>query len=124
MRDYTKLRAYQLADEVVLDVYGATKDFPPSERYGLRSQIRRAAVSVASNIVEGATRYSRREYPRFLDTAFSSACELKYQLSVGQRLGFMSESVAGRLASKCEELTKVLNGLVRAHREQLRIGLE
>ncbi len=122
MRDYTKLRAYQLADEVVIDIYVATKDFPASERYGLRSQMRRAAISVASNIVEGATRYSRREYLRFLDTAFSSACELKYQLSVGRRLGIMPVPETTELASKCEELTKVLNGLVRAHREQLRIS--
>jgi four helix bundle protein len=72
MRDHTKLRAFELADEVVLLIYPATKEFPKEEMYGLTSQMRRAAVSVPSNIVEGCARESQAEYLRFLEIAFGS----------------------------------------------------
>jgi four helix bundle protein len=64
MRDHTKLRAFELADEVVLLIYRATRKFPKDENYGLTSQMRRAAVSVPSNIVEGCARMSQAEYLR------------------------------------------------------------
>ena len=72
MRDHTKLRAFELADELVLKIYQATKDFPKEETYGLTSQMRRAVVSVPSNIVEGCARASQGEYVRFLEIAFVS----------------------------------------------------
>ena len=72
MRDHTKLRAFELADEVVLLIYRATREFPKEEMYGLTSQMRRAAVSVPSNIVEGCARESQAEYLRFLEIAFGS----------------------------------------------------
>jgi four helix bundle protein len=70
MRDHTKLRAFELADEVVLLTYQITAGFPKEELYGLTSQMRRAAVSVPSNIVEGCARDSQTEYLRFLTIAF------------------------------------------------------
>jgi hypothetical protein len=70
MRDHTKLRAFQLADELVLLIYRTTSSFPKEEIYGLISQMRRAAISVPSNIVEGCTRESQVEYLRFLEIAF------------------------------------------------------
>jgi four helix bundle protein len=76
MRDHTKLRAYQLADELAVQVYRITASFPKSEIYGLTSQMRRAAVSVPSNIVEGCARESQVEYVRFLEIAFGSLREL------------------------------------------------
>ena len=76
MRDHTKLRAFELADEVVLLIYRATVGFPKEEIYGLTSQMRRAAISVPSNIVEGCARESQTEYLRFLGIAFGSIREL------------------------------------------------
>jgi four helix bundle protein len=78
-------------------VYGATSDFPLSERFGLQSQVRRAAVSIASNVVEGCARDSERELLRFLDIAFGSARELLYLIDVSERLGFVNLEAAGRI---------------------------
>jgi len=72
MRDHTKLRAFELADEVAILTYRETRNFPKDEMYGLTSQMRRAAVSVPSNIVEGCARESQSEYLRFLEIAFAS----------------------------------------------------
>ncbi len=68
MRDHTKLRAFQLADQMAFAIYKVTGSFPREEMFGLASQLRRAAVSVASNIVEGCARFSEAEYLHFLDT--------------------------------------------------------
>jgi len=114
MRDHTKLKAFHLADETALAVYKATSDFPRSEVFGLTAQMRRSAVSVPSNIVEGCARHTEADYLRFLDTAFASAKELRYQLSLGRRLGFLpggseAEALAG-------QSVRVLGGLIRALR--------
>jgi four helix bundle protein len=85
MRDPHKLSAFQLADQLVVAVYKHTANMPPDERFGLTMQIRRAAVSIPSNIVEGCSRNSESEYLRFLDIALGSACELEYQLSLALR---------------------------------------
>src|SRR5574337_1665971 len=82
MRDHTKLRAFELADEVAVLIYRATRGFPKEEIYGLTSQMRRAAVSVPSNIVEGCARESQVEYLRFLEIAFGSLKELHYQFGL------------------------------------------
>ena len=82
MRDHTKLRAFELADEVALLIYQVTADFPKEELYGLTAQMRRAAVSVPSNIVEGCARNSQADYLRFLYIAFGSLRELHYQLGL------------------------------------------
>ena len=92
MRDHTKLRAFELADEVVLLIYQATAGFPNEEIYGLTSQMRRAAISVPSNIVEGCARESQTEYLRFLEIAFGSLREVHYQLSLSKRLGYSFEN--------------------------------
>jgi four helix bundle protein len=89
MRDHTKLKAFKLADEVAILVYGVTTEFPQEELYGLTSQMRRAAISVPSNIVEGCARDSEADYLRFLYIAFGSLRELRYQLDFSKRLGFL-----------------------------------
>jgi four helix bundle protein len=88
MRDHTKLRAFELADEVAVLTYRVTAGFPQEERYGLTSQIRRAAVSVPSNIVEGCARESQADYLRFLYIAFGSLREPHYQINFSKRPGF------------------------------------
>ena len=116
MRDHTKLRAFELADALALRVYEATRHFPSEERFGLAAQMRRAAVSIACNIVEGAARHTEAEYLRFLDMAYGSARELEYQASLAARLGYLTEEQAQALSAACVETSKVLNGLIRAIR--------
>jgi four helix bundle protein len=116
MRDHTKLRAFELADEVAVLIYRATRGFPKEEIYGLTSQMRRAAVSVPSNIVEGCARESQAEYLRFLEIAFGSARELHYQFGLAGRLGYTNELDVPECDSKMVETEKVLGALVRSLR--------
>jgi len=116
MRDHTKLRAFELADEVTVLVYRVTAEFPREELYGLTSQMRRAAVSVPSNIVEGCARDSQADYIRFLYIAFGSLRELHYQLSLSKRLGFLRNQDSSLLETKIVETEKVLNGLIQSLR--------
>ena len=117
MRDHTKLRAFELADEVTVLIYRATRKFPKEEIYGLTSQIRRAAVSVPSNIVEGCARESQVEYLRFLEIAFGSLRELHYQFSLAMRLGYTAEPDFTECDSKIVETEKVLSALIRSMRK-------
>ncbi|MBC8876859.1 MAG: four helix bundle protein [Planctomycetes bacterium] len=116
MRDHKKLRAFELADELALAVYRATRTFPREEQFGLTSQMRRAAVSTPSNIVEGCARHSERDYVHFLDIAYGSCRELEYQISLSYRLGYLAGDAHASLAAACEETSKVLNGLIRSLR--------
>ena len=116
MHDHTKLRAFELADEVVLLIYRATKVFPKEEVYGLTSQMRRAAVSVPSNIIEGCARESQAEYLRFLEIAFASLRELHYQFSLSKRLGYLDRYDIPSGESKIMETEKVLGALLRSMR--------
>ncbi len=116
MQDHRKLRAFELADELVLAVYAATKAFPREEQFGLTSQLRRAALSIASNIVEGCARTSQPDYIRFLDMAFGSAREVEYQLSVAARLNYLPPETATKLSRQADETSRVLAGLLRSLR--------
>jgi len=117
MREHTKLRAFELADDVAVLIYRITKSFPKNEIYGLTSQIRRASVSVPSNIVEGCARESQCEYLRFLEIAFGSLRELHYQFDLSRRLGYMNEDDFLSGSSKIMETEKVLGALVRSMRK-------
>ncbi len=116
MRDHTKLRAFELADELVVTVYRMTARFPKEELYGLTSQMRRAAISIPSNIVEGCARDSQADYLRFLYIAFGSLRELHYQLNLSKRLCFLHNEDLSLIEPKVIEAEKVLNGLIRALR--------
>ena len=114
MRDHTRLRVFGLADRLVLDIYRESTRFPASEKFGLQAQIRRAAVSVASNIVEGCARTTQLEYARFIEIAYASARELQYQIGLSERLGFLPKSAAYDLQEHCTSTAKALNALLRA----------
>lgn len=116
MRDHRKLKAFALADEVAVITYKITKNFPREEVYGITSQMRRAAVSVVSNIVEGCARESQAEYVRFLEIAFGSLRELHYQISLSTRLGYLGEKDFSMCELKLCETEKVLGALVRVMR--------
>ena len=113
MRDHTKLTAFSKADELVFEVYRITRHFPPEEAYGLKSQIRRAAVSVPSNIVEGCSRSGEREFVRFLEISFGSLRELSYQLSLSQRLDYISLADYQGIAPLVNETEKIIAALIR-----------
>jgi four helix bundle protein len=100
------------ARELALEVYRVTRTFPREEQFGLASQIRRSAVSVASNLVEGCARQSEKDFLRFVDIAMGSARELEFQLDLAQQLGFLGEN--GRLIGLSQELARLVAGLVNA----------
>jgi len=116
MRDHTKIRAFELADEVALLVYRVTARFPREELYGLTAQMRRAAISVPSNIVEGCARDSQADYLRFLYIAFGSLRELHYQISLSNCLGFLLNDDLSLIEPTIIETEKVLNGLIQSLR--------
>ncbi len=116
MRDHVKLHAFKLADDVAVLVYMLTSGFPRDELYGLTSQMRRAAVSVPSNIVEGCARESQTEYLRFLEIAFGSLRELHYQFGLSKRLNYCTDIETSECESKIIEAEKVLNSLIRSFR--------
>lgn len=114
MRDHRKLKAFQLADELVLLVYRATRRYPKDELFGLTSQMRRAAVSVAANIVEGAARSSHRDYVHFLQMALGSLREVGYYVDLSKRLGYLPEDQAADLGARYDEAARVLTGLIQS----------
>lgn len=116
MRDYKKLRAFELTDQLAVQVYAITRSFPRDEQFGLTSQLRRAAVSAASNIVEGCARHSETDFLHFLDMAFGSVHEVEYQLSLAHRLGYLSDAAYQPLEQHVIETGKVLGALIRSLR--------
>ena len=118
MRVHTKLRAFELADQLAISVYQATFGFPREEVFGLTAQLRRGAVSIASNIVEGCARSSEAEYLHFLNMAYGSAREVEYQIGLSHRLGFLPNEAYQSLGARSTETAKVLNGLLRSFRQQ------
>ncbi len=113
MRDPNRLQVFQLADALVLDVHAFTRAFPPDERFGLTAQLRRAVVSIASNLVEGCSRDSPREFAQFVRQALGSALEVQYQLSLATRLGYGPKEIATPTAARASSLAKRLNVLAR-----------
>lgn len=101
---WRKLEVWQLADDFALAVYQASKDFPANERYGITSQLRRAALSIPTNIVEGYSRRGDRELSRFLDIALGSHAEAKYLIHFSRKLGYLNANDYASLTAAAEDL--------------------
>jgi len=112
--NFEKLTVWQKAMELTDQVYRVTAEFPGDERFGLTNQIRRSAVSIASNIAEGASRSSVTDYARFIEIASGSLFELVTQLTIAVRQKFLSNSHFETLYSDSEEISKMLSGLRRS----------
>ena len=108
---FRNLKVWQLAMGMVEDVYRVTTTFPVQERFGLTSQLRRAAVSVPSNIGEGKRRKRQKAFAHHLDIALGSQGELEVQLEIAKRVGFLKEADYERLQQQTEEVGRMLNGL-------------
>ena len=113
-RDHRKLQVFDIADELVIRIYLETRSFPDDERYGLISQMRRAAVSVVANIVEGAARESGPDFLRFLNMSFGSLRELGYYIDLSSRLGMMHQESAKELDAHYNHAARLLSGLIRS----------
>jgi four helix bundle protein len=114
MRDYTKIDAWKLADDLTVALYEWTRSFPKEEIYGLTSQMRRASYSMPANIVEGSSRNSQRDYLHFLYIARGSLSETQYFIHLAQRLGYLPSNEAEELQSQTKQTFGCLHGLIQA----------
>jgi four helix bundle protein len=115
-RDYRKLRTYAESDALVLAVYDITRLFPPDERFGMRMQLRRAAVSVTANIAEGSTRSTTADYCRFLELAMGSSRECACLLELAGKLGFADCDTATQLSNRYDTLCRSWAAMINALR--------
>jgi four helix bundle protein len=111
MQRFTDIRVWQRAHALVLEVYRATTSFPKEERYGLTSQLRRAALSVPTNVAEGAKRDSNGDYARFLNIAEASLAEAQYLLLLSRDLGYLEACVADAMIVESQQIARMLSKL-------------
>jgi four helix bundle protein len=114
MHNYKELKVWQKSRELVKFIYQLTKKYPKEEIYSLTSQVRRAAVSIPSNIAEGAGHSSKKEFSRFLEIAYASTCELDTQMILSFDLDFIDQDELNSSANYIEELQKMLSGLIKS----------
>jgi len=112
VRSYKDLVAWQKSMALVTEVYRASQEFPKEELFALMSQIRRAAVSVPSNIAEGHARSSKKEFQYFLSNARGSLAELETQLTIAYQLAYIKETTINQLLDRLGEVGRILNGLL------------
>jgi four helix bundle protein len=108
---YRDLKVWQRSTDLAENIYRLTSAFPAAEMYGLTSQMRRAAVSIAGNIAEGWGRHSRKDYSRYVVIAGGSNDELRTQLVIAERLGFGNANLLGEATALADEIGKMLGGL-------------
>ena len=118
-RSYKDLVAWQKAMDLVTATYRTTAGFPKDELFGLTSQLRRAAVSIPSNIAEGQGRLSEKEFRHFLGQARGSLMEVETQLQIAENLGYLQEEQTAALLRSCAEVGRILNGLLASVSKQV-----
>jgi len=111
MQRFQDLKVWQRSHALVLELYRQTQGFPGEERFGLVSQLRRAAASVPTNIAEGSKRQRRPDYARFLNIAEGSLAETEYLVLLSSDLGYLSPEIASRLTAEVTEIARMLNAL-------------
>lgn len=116
VNSFRDLVVWQKSHKLTLSIYQATDEYPDHEKFGLVNQMRRAAVSIPSNIAEGFGRPTRKDALRFYGIADASLSELKYQIILSSDLGYLKRDVFTSLENQTEELGKVLYGWIRANR--------
>ncbi len=116
---FEKLDVWQQSRQVVVAVYNLVKKFPVDERFGLCDQMRRAAISVPSNIAEGVSRVAVKETIHFLEIAFGSLMEVYCQLQIAMDLGYITEEEFNQIKPLIQSTSNMLNGLHRAKKNQL-----
>lgn len=109
---YKDLIAWQKGMELLAAIYDVTESFPSNEQFGLVSQLRRAAVSVPSNVAEGKAHYTNRDFVRFLRNARGSLAEIETQVLIAQQRRYLSSETAANLSQKLDELGRILSGLI------------
>ncbi len=119
MRDYKKIIAWQRAHELTLRLYKEAQSFPSEEKFGLTSQLRRAAYSVAANIVEGSGRGTKREYCRFLQIAYASLKEAEYFLLLARDLAYLEAEVHAELSELVNGTFAPLQGLMKSVEKEI-----
>ena len=119
MRPHERLDVWNRSIDLVMSVYKATELFPKEERFGLTSQIRRAAVSIPANVAEGAARNSQKEFIHFLSNAQGSASELETELLIAFRLGYLAEQNHGAIRAEIDSIGRMIVGLSRSVRKQV-----
>jgi len=119
-----KIRAWELAHHLVVEVYRVTRKFPREELFGLTSQMRRAAVSIAANIVEGSQRQYLKEYVQFLYVSKGSLAEVEYYIFLSNALGYITQEEMEKLDALRSEAAKTLQGLIHWLEEQMEAGVK
>jgi four helix bundle protein len=114
MNNYKELKIWQKSVDLAVKVYEITKEFPKEEMYGLTSQLRRSAISIASNIAEGAGRNSKKDFNNFLGVSNASSCELETQLIIAERVNLIDNLVLKSTQEQIEEIQKMIWSLKRS----------
>lgn len=120
IKSFTDLRAWQEGHKLVVAIYRFTQKFPKEEQFGLVNQLRRAAVSITSNIAEGFSRNSYKEKVKFYSMALGSLTEVQSQLLVAKDVSYLSKEKFTELASRTVEISKVTNGLIKKSKTLIR----
>ena len=119
VESYKDLQVWQKARMLVKNVYVMTKKFPPDELYGLAKQLRRAVVSIPSNIAEGSSKRSTKEFMRFLNIAYGSLCEVETQIILAFDLEYIDQQILSIRSEEIAELGHMINGLLRSLNDRL-----
>jgi four helix bundle protein len=121
---FQDLIAWQKAMALVTTIYRATRDWPREELYGLTSQVRRAAVSIPSNLAEGHGRTGPREFAHHVSIAYGSLCELETQVLIAEQLGYSNADTSKRLTAQMMEVRRLIRGLLRSLRGSTDTGAD